>query len=69
MDLEQRVTEVETRLAFQETTLQELNAALTDQQKQLSHLQGLLKKITEQLTEIMSRNQANTATEPPPPHY
>ncbi len=69
MDLEQRVTEVETRFAFQETTLQELNAALTDQQQQLSHLQDLLKKITEQLTEIMSRNQANTADEPPPPHY
>lgn len=69
MDLEQRVTEVETRFAFQETTLQELNAALTDQQQQLSHLQDLLKKITEQLTEIMSRNQAKTADEPPPPHY
>ena len=69
MDLEQRVTEIETRLAFQETTLQELNAALTDQQQQLGQMQGLLKKITEQLAEMMKHNQPNTATEPPPPHY
>ena len=69
MDLEQRITEVEPRLAFQETTLQELNAALTDQQQQLSQMQGLLKKIKEQLAEMMQRNQPSTATEPPPPHY
>ena len=69
MDLEQRITEVETRLAFQETTLQELNAALTDQQQQLSQLQGLLNKIKEQLAEMMQRSQASTGTEPPPPHY
>ena len=69
MELEQRITEVETRLAFQETTLQELNAALTDQQQQLSQLQGLLEKINEQLAEMIRRNQSATATEPPPPHY
>ncbi len=68
MDLEQRITEVETRLAFQETTLQELNTALTDQQQQLNQLQGLLKKINEQLIEVISRNQPNTINEPPP-HY
>ncbi len=69
MELEQRITEVETRLAFQETTLQELNAVLTDQQQQLGSLQDLLKKLHGQLAEVMSRNQPNAAQEPPPPHY
>ena len=69
MELEQRITEVETRLAFQETTLQELNAALTDQQLQLGQLQELVKRLLEQLAEISSRNQPDAAHEPPPPHY
>ena len=69
MDIEQRINEVETRLAFQETTLQELNAALTDQQLQLSHLEGILQKLTEQIEEMISRSQPSLANEPPPPHY
>jgi len=69
MELEQRITEVETRLAFQETTLHELNAALTDQQQQFGQLQELLKKLFEQLAEINSSNQLDAAHEPPPPHY
>ena len=69
MELEQRITEVETRLAFQETTMHELNAALTDQQQQLGQLQELLKKLFEQLAEISSSNQPDAAHEPPPPHY
>ena len=40
MELEQRITEVETRLAFQESSLHELNAALTDQQQQLSQFRN-----------------------------
>lgn len=69
MELEQRITEVETRLAFQETTMHELNAVLTDQQQQLGQLQELLKKLFEQLAEINSSNQPDAAHEPPPPHY
>ena len=69
MELEQRINEVETRLAFQETALQELNAALTDQQLQLNQLRGLMTKLNEQILELINRNQPNTANEPPPPHY
>ena len=69
MDLEQRINEVETRLAFQETTLQELNEVLTSQQQQLSQMQTLVEKLRERVVELGSNMQANAANEPPPPHY
>ena len=69
MDLEQRINEVETRLAFQETALQELNEALTNQQLQLSQLQSLLEKLRERMIELASNMQPDATLEPPPPHY
>ena len=69
MDLEQRINEVETRLAFQETTLQELNEALTSQQQQLSQMQALLEKLRERIIELASNMQPSATVEPPPPHY
>jgi SlyX protein len=69
MDLEQRVNEVETRLAFQETTLQELNEALTSQQQQLSQMQAVLEKLRERIAELASNMQSDAGVEPPPPHY
>jgi SlyX protein len=69
MELEQRINEVETRLAFQETTLQELNEALTSQQQQLSQMQAVLEKLRERIVELASNMQPDAAVEPPPPHY
>lgn len=69
MDLEQRINEVETRLAFQETTLQELNEVLTSQQQQLTQMQALLEKLHERVVELVSKMQPDAAIEPPPPHY
>jgi SlyX protein len=69
MELEQRINEVETRLAFQETMLQELNEALTSQQQQLSQMQAVLEKLRERIVELASNMQPDAAIEPPPPHY
>jgi SlyX protein len=69
MDLEQRINEVEARLAFQETTLQELNEALTNQQLQLNQLQSVLEKLGERIIELASNMQPDATVEPPPPHY
>jgi len=69
MELEQRINEVETRLAFQETMLQELNEALTSQQQQLSQMQAVLEKLRERIVELASNMQPDATIEPPPPHY
>jgi SlyX protein len=69
MNLEQRVIELETRFAFQETTIQELNEILTSQQQQITHLQGLVKNIQESMLEIVNKLRPEAGTESPPPHY
>ena len=69
MELEQRINEVESRLAFQETTLQELNEALTSQQQQLTQMQTMLETLRIRILELASNMQSNAAAEPPPPHY
>ena len=69
MNLEQRVIELETRFAFQETTIQELNEILTSQQQQITHLQGLVKNIQESMLEIVNKLRPEVGIESPPPHY
>lgn len=69
MKLEKRIYEVESRLAFQETTLQELNEALTSQQQQLTQMQAVLEKLSERIVELATNIQPDSTVEPPPPHY
>lgn len=69
MKLEKRIYEVESRLAFQETTLQELNEALTSQQQQLTQMQAVLEKLSERIVELATNMQPDSTVEPPPPHY
>lgn len=67
---EQRIVELETRLAYQEHTLNELNDVITDQQKQLTRLEQLLTTLgsrIEALAEAVPRN-TDAAVEKPP-HY
>lgn len=40
--MEKRIIELETRVAFQDQALEELNEALIEQQRQLDRLQGTL---------------------------
>lgn len=68
MSLEMRINELESRLAFQDDTLQTLNDVLVEQQRQLDRLQlqlvALAKRQDEQQSQFgVEENQA------PPPHY
>lgn len=68
MSLEMRINELESRLAFQDDTIQALNDVLVAQQRQLDRLQlqlmALAKRQDEQQNQFgMEENQA------PPPHY
>ena len=68
MSLEMRINELESRLAFQDDTIQTLNDVLVEQQRQLDRLQlqlvALSKRQDEQQSQFgMEENQA------PPPHY
>ncbi|MGB5345184.1 MAG: SlyX family protein [Woeseia sp.] len=67
---EQRIIELETRLAYQEHTLIELNDVVTDQQQQLTRMQRALVTLTSRL-EAMADDMpgAGTPQNERPPHY
>ncbi|WP_263264005.1 SlyX family protein [Pseudomonas sp. RIT-PI-S] len=68
MSVENRVTELETRLAFQDDTIQALNEVLIDQQRQLERLGLQLAQLTERYRELAGQ-YGEAGDEPPPPHY
>ena len=68
MSLEQRVNDLESRLAFQDDTIQALNDVLVEQQRVVDRLQlqmaALLKR-----QEEMSGQFGSFEEDAPPPHY
>ena len=64
----ERITELETRVAFQESTIQELSDVIAHQQQQIEILQGAHKKLYSRLEEV-SQGLAETPVNEVPPHY
>jgi len=68
MSLEQRVTDLESRLAFQDDTIQSLNDVLVTQQRVVDRLQLQMAALLKRQEEMGS--QFDTfEEEAPPPHY
>jgi len=68
-DLEQRVVELETRLAFQEQALAELGDALAATRLEAARSADLLRRALEEMKQSRGDFFADPAEEPPPPHY
>lgn len=66
-DHNERIDALETRIAFQDQTIEELNAALTAQWKTIDLLTKKLALIEEQVRS--GSFIADPATEKPPPHH
>jgi len=69
MDPEARFVDLETRLTYQERTIEELNEVVTRQQDQIDELTEKLEAIISHLRESASPVKGEAADEPPPPHY
>lgn len=69
MNVEDRVTELETRLAFQDDTIHELNEVLVEQQRQLTLMAAQLGQLIERYREIAGGQYGEGSDEAPPPHY
>lgn len=67
--LEQRLVELETRLAFQEQALAELSQALADARAEGNRNAGMLGALLADLRKVRSELYADPGEEPPPPHY
>ena len=66
---ENRLIDIESKLAHQEHLMAELNAALTDQQMQLTQLQDLCESLVERIRSLSDAGPAGDPADERPPHY
>lgn len=66
-DLAERLDALETRIAYQDQTIEELNATITTQWRQIDLLTRKLDQMEQQVRSGV--HIADPSTEPPPPHY
>lgn len=64
-----QIEQLQTKVAFQEHTIEQLNQALADQQQQLEQFSFQMKHVIEKLKQLQPSNIASLAEETPPPHY
>jgi SlyX protein len=67
--LEQRIIELETRLSYQDHTIEQLNEVVTAQQRQLDRLKDSLRAIRAHLRDADDDGIRHPDEETPPPHY
>lgn len=63
------IIELQTRIAFQDGVIEELNQVVTRQQTQIDRLQRQLDKLNGQVENLQQDQVVRQADEPPPPHY
>ena len=66
---ENAIAELETKVAFQEHTIDALNEALAHQQVQIDKMQFQLRHVIDKVKGMEPSNIAKMSEETPPPHY
>jgi SlyX protein len=67
--MEDRFVDLESRLTYQERTIEELNEVVIRQQEQIDLLTEKLEAVVNHLREAASPVNGPAEEEPPPPHY
>ncbi|WP_285275839.1 SlyX family protein [Halopseudomonas bauzanensis] len=64
-----RMNELETRLAFQDDTIQALNDAVSRQELELERLRRALELLARRQADLAASMPGETEDDQPPPHY
>lgn len=67
--MENKIIDLESRLAFQDATINELNDVITDQQNQLDQLREEIRLLNLRIASVAEASNVSEEKEPPPPHY
>ena len=69
MNTEEQIIELESRLAFQEHTIAELNDVVTAQQQQLDNVYAMVQMLNKKLQELADSGAQGAPLNEKPPHY
>lgn len=67
--MEEKLVDLETRIAFLEDAQQQLSDVVARQEKEIERLRQQVVDLAEQLRQAVPSLLGNPADEPPPPHY
>ncbi|MFT5758261.1 MAG: SlyX protein [Alteromonadaceae bacterium] len=68
-ELEQSIEALESRNAFQDDVIDQLNSELTIHQAQISEIKAQLQLISSRIKDAGPQQDNQLSVEPPPPHY
>ncbi len=66
---EERLVDIETKVAYQEDTVQALNDALCQQQRMIDQLEAKVKLLSEKMGELAETVPGDKDKHEVPPHY
>jgi len=67
--IESRLTELETKISYQDYLINELNDVVVRQQQQIDQLEKQMIRFSDHLKQVSGSGLARPDEEVPPPHY